>query len=97
MNKAVSTLFGYTKDEILGQPADMLHVNEKYLAEFQDALFPAVKKQGYLTNFEFSMKRKDGQIFPTEHTVLELKNKSDQRTGWVSIIRDLTERKKLNP
>lgn len=95
MNKAVSTLFGYTKDEILGQPADMLHVNEKYLAEFQDALFPAVKKQGYLTNFEFSMKRKDGQIFPTEHTVLELKNKSDQRTGWVSIIRDLTERKKF--
>ena len=95
MNKAVSTLFGYTKDEILGQPADMLHVNGKYLAEFQDALFPAVKKQGYLTNFEFSMKRKDGHIFPTEHTVLELKNKSGQRTGWVSIIRDLTERKKF--
>jgi PAS domain S-box-containing protein len=95
MNKAVSTIFGYTKDEILGQSVDMLHVNAKHLAEFQDALFPAVKKQGYLTDFEFSMKRKDGQIFPTEHTVLELKNKSGQRTGWVSIIRDLTERKKF--
>ncbi|NWH04643.1 cache domain-containing protein [Desulfobacter latus] len=95
MNKAVSTLFGYTKDEILGQPADMLHVNEKYLAEFQDALFHAVKTQGYLKDFEFSMKRKDGRIFPTEHTVLELNDETGQRTGWVSIVRDLTERKKF--
>lgn len=94
-NEAVTTLFGYTKDEILGQPAGVLHVNEKYLAEFQDALFPAVSRHGYLANFEFSMKRKDGQVFPTEHTVLELKDKAGKRTGWVSIVRDLTERKKF--
>jgi len=95
INKAVSTLFRFSKDEILGQSIDLLHVNESYLTEFQNALFPAVKKQGYLKNFEFSMKRKNGQIFPTEHTVLELKNKAGQRTGWVSIIRDLTERQKF--
>jgi len=95
INKAVLTIFGYSKDEILWQPIDILHVNESYLAEFQNSLFPAVKEQGYLKDFEFSMKRKNGQIFPTEHTVLELKNKKNQRTGWVFIVRDLTERKKF--
>jgi PAS domain S-box-containing protein len=40
------------------------------------------------------MKRKDGSIFTTEHTVARLLNDKGELTGWVSVIRDITERKK---
>lgn len=48
---------------------------------------------GLLKNYEFEMKRKDGTLFPSEHTVLELVDDSGRRTGWISIVRDLTEKK----
>jgi hypothetical protein len=39
------------------------------------------------------MKRKDGSIFPSEHSVSQLLNEKGERTGWVSIVRDITQRK----
>ena len=40
------------------------------------------------------MKRKDGTIFATEHTVARLLSDEGELTGWVSVIRDITERTK---
>jgi PAS domain S-box-containing protein len=94
-NKAATTIFGYESDEMIGETIDKLHVNDAYRESFQRKLFPAIKQQGYLNNLEFSMRRKDGTVFPSEHTVLELKNDVGERTGWVSIVRDLTERKEI--
>ncbi len=34
-------------------------------------------------------------MFPKEHSIFELKNDAEERTGWVLIIRDLTERKQM--
>jgi PAS domain S-box-containing protein len=39
------------------------------------------------------MKRKDGSIFPSEHSVSQLLNDKGEPTGWVSVVRDITERK----
>jgi signal transduction histidine kinase len=38
------------------------------------------------------MKRKDGTVFPTEHSVVPLENEQGKRIGWVSVVRDITER-----
>ena len=40
------------------------------------------------------MKRKDGTIFPTEHSVIPLVNDNGKRFGWVSLVRDITDRKR---
>lgn len=93
-NTAALKIFGYAHEELIGQAVDILYVNEKFREEFQAALSPAIRRDGFFNNFEFVMKRKDGAVFPSEHTVLELKNNVGERTGWVSIVRDLTERKK---
>ena len=94
-NKAVTTIFGYEAHELIGETTEKLHVNAPSLKEFQKKLASAIEDEGFLHKFEFSMKRKDGTVFPTEHTVLELKNDAGDRTGWVSVVRDLTDRRQI--
>jgi two-component system cell cycle sensor histidine kinase/response regulator CckA len=40
------------------------------------------------------MRRKDGTVFPTERSVVPLEDRQGNRTGWVSVVRDITERKR---
>ena len=94
-NAASVEVFGYKPDELKGETIEKLHVNVLGQKEFRKRLFEAITREGHMSHFEFSMKRKDGTVFPSEHSVFELKNDSGKRKGWVSIIRDLTERKEL--
>ncbi|SDU36212.1 PAS domain S-box-containing protein [Desulfobacula phenolica] len=94
-NKAATELFGYTKKEIINKPAGKFHVNESYFKNFEHQLYSETNKTGVFQLHDYCMKKKDGTIFPTEHTVLEIKNDSGKRTGWISIVKDLTEQKKM--
>ncbi len=94
-NKATETIFGYSMNELIGTDTSYLHVDADHLNEFQNNLFPAIAKEGVLKNFNFKMQRKNGSIFPSEHMVMELKNGDGGRTGWISIVRDLTEQKEM--
>jgi len=94
-NKAASTIFGYEKNEMLGRNTAFLHMSEETLREFQSLLYSAVEKD--LLPFHLAdhrMKRKDGSIFYSEHSVSPLLNDKGERIGWVSIVRDITERKR---
>jgi PAS domain S-box-containing protein len=94
-NMAASAIFGYDKAEMLGRTTDFLHVSEETLREFQSQLYPAAEKGRLPFHLpDFRMKRKDGSIFPSEHSVSQLLNDKGQSMGWVSIIRDITERRK---
>src|SRR5208283_1994799 len=93
---AALKIFGYEKNEMIGKPTDFLHVNNESLLQFQCLLRAAVENNQFPFNLdEFHMKRKDGTIFITEHTVNRLVNDKGKQTGWVSIVRDITERKHL--
>ena len=37
------------------------------------------------------MRRKNGEVFATQHSVMPLYNESGELTSWVSVIRDITE------
>jgi PAS domain S-box-containing protein len=93
-NQAASKMFGYSREEMVGQTTAFLHVDKTKLDEFRTALFSAVKENGHFQLPEFQMKRKDGTIFPTDHNVTPLKDEEGQRIGWVSAVRDISERKK---
>ena len=43
--------------------------------------------------FEFKAKRKNGEIFPTEHTVSLIKKDDGTPLGIVSVVRDISRRK----
>ncbi|HEX7395381.1 MAG TPA: PAS domain S-box protein [Anaerolineaceae bacterium] len=94
-NPAASEIFGYSREELLGLTTNFLHCNPAALEEYQKHLYPAIDEIGFLRNFEFQMKRKDGTIFPTEHSVVPLQDPQAGRIGWVSVVHDITERKRL--
>ena len=94
-NPSAVKIFGYKKEEMIGKTTEFLHVSKETLKEFQKILYPAIEKEGKLVNFRFRMKRKNGEIFPTEHFVFPLTDESGKRIGWVSIVRDISEREKM--
>ncbi len=93
-NPATTEIFGYTRQEILGRTTAFLHVDETALKKFQELLYPAIEERGFFHLPEFEMRRKDGTVFPTEHSMVPLKDEQGKRIGWVSMVRDITERKK---
>jgi PAS domain S-box-containing protein len=94
-NPAASEIFGYSHDEMLGQTTTMLHVDRAALEAFRGHLYAAIEEKGFLHKLEFSMKRKDGTVFSTEHSVTPLVDEQGKRTGWVSVVSDITEKQKL--
>jgi PAS domain S-box-containing protein len=94
-NEAACSIFGYSREELLGQTTAFLHTSPTALEEYRRVLFPAIDEKGFLNHFEFRMKRKDGTIFPTEHSVVSLDDPTAGRVGWVSVVQDITGRKHL--
>ncbi len=92
-NPAATEIFGYSREDMLGRATEFIHVDQAALVAFRKHLFPAVAEKGFLFLSEFEMKRKDGTIFPTEHTVMPLEDEQSKRIGWVSVVRDITQRK----
>lgn len=95
-NPAATGMFGYSRQEMLGQSVELLHVDSIALREFNDILYPSVSTWGFLHLPEFQMKRKDGTFFPTEHNIVPLEDEGGRRIGWVSMVRDITERKRAS-
>ena len=91
-NPAACETFGYSRQEMLGRDTLFLHLDEPALADFRRHLATAVRKHGFLHLSEFSMKRKDGTLFTTEHSVVPIENEQGQRVAWVSVVRDITVR-----
>ena len=95
-NPASEEVFGYTREEMLGRTTAFLHVDEAGLREFEERLFGAVKERSYMHLLESQMKRKDGTVFPAEHSVMPIQDEQGKRSGWVGVVRDITERVRAN-
>jgi two-component system cell cycle sensor histidine kinase/response regulator CckA len=94
-NPAASHIFGYSSEEMLGRSMGMLYEDDEAWTGFRSLLHQAIEEKGYLFLPEFRMKRKSGQVFPGERSVLPLTDSEGRRTGWVSVVRDITQRKSL--
>jgi PAS domain S-box-containing protein len=92
-NPAASEIFGYNREEMLGRTTSFLHVDQATLEAFRRKLYAAIKEKGFPHKFEVRMKRKDGTIFPAEHSVAPLMDEKRTQVGWVSVVSDITERK----
>jgi PAS domain S-box-containing protein len=93
-NPMAVEMFGYSRQEMLGRTTAILHVDEAALEEFRGYTYSAVEEHGFLHLLDFRMRRKDGTVFPTEHSVVPLQDGQGKRIGWVSVVRDITERKR---
>jgi PAS domain S-box-containing protein len=94
VNKACEKIFGYTMNDLSNISTEILHVDKEHYMEFGRKIQQAFDK-GKPANFEFEAKRKNGEVFPTEHTVSQLNSDDGEYLGMVSIVRDISESKKL--
>ena len=92
-NLATETIFGYTTSELVDLSTEVLHINHEHYLEFGRRIKSAFDK-GEVAHFEYKLKRKNGDEFPSEHTVSLLKDDSGKPMGIVSVVRDLTDRKR---
>jgi PAS domain S-box-containing protein len=93
VNSAAVSLFGYNRGETVGKTADFLHVDKRSSEEYGRHIYQYIKDEMEIPRFEFLMRRKDGTIFPAEHSITPLYDSGGEISGWVFIIRDITERK----
>lgn len=94
INNAATKMFGYSFEELTDHSTDVLHVDHDHFMAYGRIIQSAFDR-GEPANFEFSAKRKNGEIFPAEHTVTLLKGKKGGKLGIVSVVRDITERKRM--
>ncbi len=91
-NAAVEQIFGYPKEELIGASTERIHVSPAAYERFADLSEPALDAQGGFVG-EYQMRRKDGQVIETEHVVTPLESE-EWPQGVVSVVRDITERKR---
>jgi PAS domain S-box-containing protein len=93
-NPATTKLFGYQRSEVVGQSVRLLHLDEEAFLRFGDLIQTAVKEAGYLHVPAFRMKRKNGETFDTQHSVMPLYREDGSLLSVVSVIRDVTEQRR---
>ena len=93
-NNQTTKLFGYTAQELLGQPVEILipESARKDHASHRDAYNRAPRARPMGVGMELSGRRKDGSEFPVEISLSPLE--TEQGTLVTSAIRDISDRKK---
>ena len=95
LNRMAEQIFGYTREELLGQAVDVLvpdalqtaHV--QYRAKFLD--HPVTRPMG--SGLKLEARRKDGSLFPVEISLSP--TQSDLGFRVTAIVRDITDRRRM--
>jgi len=94
-NEAATRIFGYDRDEVIGQSVAEVLVPKRYHAAFCEAL-PRFRETGMGAaineTFELTAVRKGGEVFPVELSFSPVRLR-DQWHG-VAVVRDVTERRR---
>src|SRR5574340_63500 len=92
VNSAAEKMFGYSVEELKGQPVSLIQVNEQHHMEVLKRVQQAIS-QNSVVHFEHELMRRNGEIFPSEHTLSPLRSETGTSKGVVRVIRDITQRK----
>ncbi|MFZ5948030.1 MAG: PAS domain S-box protein [Stygiobacter sp.] len=93
-NKAVYDIFGYNPEEIIGKQVKVLYSSEEIFLEYGKVLSSAIKENKNFVRAELLMKRKDGTEFYCDVQTTFI-NSFDKDVLAISVLRDITEKKKL--
>lgn len=89
-NKRAEELFGYHFQELKGKSAFDLYASQSELRQ----MLTKLRQQGYVRNFEITIRRKDGQIIPFDMSIRVLKD-NGMIIGSVCVARELSQIKQV--
>jgi len=89
-NETAERMFGYSREELLGNSTMLVHVDEEMFDRFLLEMVASVESLGYYRT-RFQSRRKSGEVFPTEFFVRPLRDDGGGNIA-VGVIRDLSER-----
>jgi PAS domain S-box-containing protein len=92
-NPAFSDLFGYTLEEIEGKQTHTVYESREEFEALGEALQGHVGDPNFL--FTVHYRKKSGEVFPGETNVFYLRNDEGDVTGFIGLIRDVTERQRM--
>ncbi len=94
MNQTELDWLGYRADELIGKVYYPQLLTPESQAVFKDH-FPVFLRQGYISDMEFDLIRKDGSLMPVMVSATAIKDSDDQFVMSRSTVFDMTERKHL--
>ena len=109
VNKHFLEMLGYSEEEVVGKfvadltpssegetyesvTGELVSIDKKYLDNTM-TLIEELLAKGKVANWEAYYIRKDKKVVPIEQNIMCLYDREGERTGAVSIIRDISERK----
>jgi PAS domain S-box-containing protein len=91
-NKAAEKMYGYTQEEVRGQPVSMLVKNPPGPEETVRRL-EIIQRKDFVKE-EYEVVRKDGSSFYILASINAVRGKKNRVTGYVAIHKDITDRKR---
>ena len=89
-NKGSETLYGYSKEEAIGQPVNILHVPED-TDRITSEVISAIERFGKWSG-EIRMLHKNGDVGWIESMCIPILDSNNQMTGALGINRDISDR-----
>jgi len=90
INQSAEKMFGYTREELLGKKTSILHVDDEMYMKFGAMMAESCQARGVFET-TFRLKRKDGSIFPSEHSVRPINFENGICKNHVCVVRDISE------
>ncbi|MDP1634531.1 MAG: PAS domain S-box protein, partial [Gallionellaceae bacterium] len=92
VNRAFSTITGYTAEEVVGRNPRIMS-SGRHDKAFYETMWKQIGEKGSWAG-EIWDRRKNGDIYPKWMTITAVKNEVGETTQYVAIFSDITERKR---
>ncbi|HCW93462.1 MAG TPA: hypothetical protein DHM44_07250 [Flexistipes sinusarabici] len=89
-NEAFTDIFDYSLEEVKGKKTFYVYENMQQFEELGEAIKSHYGDEPF--NYTVNYKRKDGSVFPGETGVFYLRDTQGNVTGFIGLIRDVSER-----
>ncbi|MBL6994533.1 response regulator [Desulfobacula sp.] len=92
-NPAFIDLFGYSKKKILGKQTIIIYENKEEFRRMGSAIKDHMGDPGFL--YPVRYQKENGSVFLGETNVFYMRDDEDTIVGFIGLIRDITERKRV--